>query len=79
MVRATPNRVLTASVKVLAESTFLLIGRTTTVISLFFCALISPPLRYRAGDTPQASVVVDSTEEKTILSCDQGCANYQGT
>jgi hypothetical protein len=68
MVKATPNGVLTASAKVLAESIFSLTGRTrTVVVSLFFCARISPP-RYWAGDTPQALVVVDSTEDKTILS-----------
>jgi len=44
MVRAAPNGVLTASTKVLAQSDFLLSGRTRTIaLSPFFRALISPP------------------------------------
>jgi len=44
MVRAAPNGVLTASTKVLAQSDFLLSGRTRTIaLSPFFRAPISPP------------------------------------
>jgi hypothetical protein len=40
-------------------------------IVFFLRAHFPPPPRYRAGDAPQALVVLDGAEDKTISSCDQ--------
>jgi len=57
MIRVAPNGVLTASTKVLAQSDFLLSGRTRTIaLSPFSCALISPPVDIRNG-------IIGSVEE----------------